>query len=246
MAATARSTASYRASSMTLSPRWTVDAASHRSCIVANATSLCMRRFSSEVPPSNKPPATNEPLLTGEQGEKKKRRKPKIPKEDKVPVEKAKPLFTNFYDPQLPISRFFDDPRERRKIGAGRAWFADELRNKSFEDLQKLYMVLLIERNKLLSERYRARRVGTTMEAGSRGKKVRQSVARILTVINERSREKAARRAELNTVRISTVSSIARSHTKRHASESSDSSPPPTVTTATSSTESGRSSAEKE
>ena len=112
-----------------------------------------------------------------------------------APVSEPKTRMVNFYNARNPITRFFDRASDRY---AGRAWFADELRQKSFDDLQKLHMVLMMERNKLLSEKYRARVSGQEALYGKhRPKRVRQSIARLLTVVNERSRERAATRKAL-------------------------------------------------
>jgi len=112
-----------------------------------------------------------------------------------APVREPKTHMVNFYNARNPITRFFDRASDRY---AGRAWFADELRQKSFDDLQKLHMVLMMERNKLLSEKYRARVSGQDALYGKhRPKRVRQSIARVLTVVNERSRERAATRRAL-------------------------------------------------
>ena len=105
-----------------------------------------------------------------------------------TPSNEVKPEMVHFYAHHHPVKHFFDNPAH--KI-AGRAWTAQELRLKSFEDLQKLYMVLLMERNKLLSEKYRAKVTGQEFTAFNRPKRVRASIARLLTVVNERSKERA-------------------------------------------------------
>jgi ribosomal protein L29 len=71
----------------------------------------------------------------------------------------------------------------------GRAWRASELRQKSFEDLHKLWYILLKERNVLASQREEARRLGIGPDAFSnysREIKCRKSMARIKTVLSER------------------------------------------------------------
>ena len=74
-------------------------------------------------------------------------------------------------------------------IAVGRSWKASELRLKSFEDLHKLWFLLIKERNMLLTEKNLARQNGEIMKGFSRFKKVKVSMARLKTVINERSRE---------------------------------------------------------
>lgn len=54
----------------------------------------------------------------------------------------------------------------------GRAWTAEDLRRKSWDDLHKLWYVLLKERNLLLSERDRYRAAGAVMPNGRRMTKV--------------------------------------------------------------------------
>jgi ribosomal protein L29 len=74
-------------------------------------------------------------------------------------------------------------------LATGRAWKADELRLKSFEDLHTLWYVLLKESNMLLSERERARKnKQQKMPQAERLLKVRQSMARIQCVLEERKR----------------------------------------------------------
>jgi ribosomal protein L29 len=69
---------------------------------------------------------------------------------------------------------------------SGRAWRAEELRLKSMSDLHKLWFVLLAERNKLLSERFEARKHKRRMAGFERLRKVKQAMARIKTIITER------------------------------------------------------------
>eukprot|EP01103_Thecamoeba_quadrilineata_P008631 TRINITY_DN18369_c0_g1_i1.p1 TRINITY_DN18369_c0_g1~~TRINITY_DN18369_c0_g1_i1.p1 ORF type:complete len:155 (+),score=31.63 TRINITY_DN18369_c0_g1_i1:14-478(+) len=77
--------------------------------------------------------------------------------------------------------------KERDQHRTGRAWRANELRLKSFEDLHSLWYVLVRERDRLLSlrEREGKRNVPNYQSIG----KVRQSMARIKTVLSERTIE---------------------------------------------------------
>eukprot|EP01024_Parvocaulis_polyphysoides_P067677 TRINITY_DN8114_c0_g2_i1.p2 TRINITY_DN8114_c0_g2~~TRINITY_DN8114_c0_g2_i1.p2 ORF type:complete len:150 (-),score=16.58 TRINITY_DN8114_c0_g2_i1:304-705(-) len=69
----------------------------------------------------------------------------------------------------------------------GREWTACELRLKSFEDLHKLWYVLLKERNFLLSEKLRYRRVNMEMPRNDRIKMVRKSMGRIKQTLAQRA-----------------------------------------------------------
>ena len=64
---------------------------------------------------------------------------------------------------------------ETQKRAYGRAWEAKELRLKSFEDLHKLWYVLLKERNCLVSERHRFNSNGLIMPQKDRIARVRPS-----------------------------------------------------------------------
>lgn len=70
----------------------------------------------------------------------------------------------------------------------GRAWKADELRIKSFEDLHSLWFVLLKERNLLATQKAEAQRLGQRWFGASRVFKTKLSMARIKTVLLERQR----------------------------------------------------------
>src|SRR3989338_9193228 len=72
--------------------------------------------------------------------------------------------------------------------GVGRAWSARELRGKSFEDLQKLWVVLLQEKNRLLTERQAFRSNNQPWPTPSRLWKVKKSMARLKLVVHERKR----------------------------------------------------------
>eukprot|EP00003_Mantamonas_plastica_P021498 TRINITY_DN3493_c0_g1_i1.p1 TRINITY_DN3493_c0_g1~~TRINITY_DN3493_c0_g1_i1.p1 ORF type:complete len:188 (-),score=43.48 TRINITY_DN3493_c0_g1_i1:26-589(-) len=85
------------------------------------------------------------------------------------------------------LSQEYLEKKENEGVHVGRAWRADELRLKSFEDLQRLWIVLLKEKNLLLSEKRDMRKKGLRMENPMRLKKVKQSMARIKTVVHERN-----------------------------------------------------------
>ncbi|ORY99100.1 mitochondrial 39-S ribosomal protein L47 (MRP-L47)-domain-containing protein [Syncephalastrum racemosum] len=88
------------------------------------------------------------------------------------------------------LYQFFENGEALPKsVETGRSWSAQELRNKSFDDLHKLWYVLLKERNVLATQRDEARRLGLHKQVwdnGARYKKVRQSMARIKFVLTER------------------------------------------------------------
>ena len=75
----------------------------------------------------------------------------------------------------------------------GRRWHAAEIRLKSNEDLQKLWVVLLKERNMLHSTRMLHKKRKTEMPHRGRIRDVRKSMAMIKVVLNERQVEKRAR-----------------------------------------------------
>mmetsp|Transcript_16989 Transcript_16989/g.26533 ORF Transcript_16989/g.26533 Transcript_16989/m.26533 type:complete len:150 (-) Transcript_16989:30-479(-) len=89
------------------------------------------------------------------------------------------------------FEEFFDGSfrGSENEFGTGRAWTAGELRGKCFDDLHKLWYILLKEKNMLMSERNNARVHGQEMSNPERLVKVKKSMARLKTVVGERSRE---------------------------------------------------------
>jgi large subunit ribosomal protein L47 len=85
------------------------------------------------------------------------------------------------------LEEFFDTPgKDNAAPTAGRSWKAQELRSKSWDDLHKLWYVLLKERNMLQSEKLRARAANARLQNPFRLTKVRKSMSRIKHVLNER------------------------------------------------------------
>ena len=76
----------------------------------------------------------------------------------------------------------------RQQTRAGRSWRPDELRLKSHEDLHKLWYVLLKEKNKLKSDFLMSRQLGQMFYGFAELLKVRLSMARLLTIVNERKK----------------------------------------------------------
>ncbi|KAL7681525.1 putative ribosomal protein L47 [Plasmopara halstedii] len=74
-----------------------------------------------------------------------------------------------------------------KKVVVGGEWKAWMLREKSTEDLHKLWYVLLKERNALLTELQQCRAKNMSMSNPSRRTKVKKSMARIKLVLHERS-----------------------------------------------------------
>ena len=77
--------------------------------------------------------------------------------------------------------------RGAEKVTTGGEWTAALLRTKSSDDIQKLWFVLLKERNALLSERAESRAKGALMKNPERRTKVKKSMARIKFILHERS-----------------------------------------------------------
>ncbi|KAF9438856.1 54S ribosomal protein L4 mitochondrial [Entomortierella beljakovae] len=89
------------------------------------------------------------------------------------------------------VEEFFENGKTlpTEKSWTGRAWRATELRLKSFDDLHKLWYVLLKERNLLAAQKEEARRFHIAKQYFSnKGRQVKcqKSMARIKFVLNER------------------------------------------------------------
>ncbi len=82
------------------------------------------------------------------------------------------------------LEEFFTNQQAER---VGRAWTCAELRNKSFEDLQKLWFVLLKEKNMLATYKNLCRQSKTVMKNPVRVNKVKESMRAIKVVISERT-----------------------------------------------------------
>eukprot|EP00742_Colponemidia_sp_Colp-10_P000935 GILJ01001013.1.p1 GENE.GILJ01001013.1~~GILJ01001013.1.p1 ORF type:complete len:196 (-),score=10.71 GILJ01001013.1:85-627(-) len=94
----------------------------------------------------------------------------------------------NYTPAEEAIKQFMESTPKGERITAGRSWKAAELRLKSFDDLHKLWYVLLKERNMLLSEKLVAKSEQRKMINPERLQKVRKSMARIKFVTHERVR----------------------------------------------------------
>lgn len=117
-------------------------------------------------------------------------------------------------DPNHPLWQFFRPDRKtltppKEDAKHGRAWTAEELRGKSFEDLHSLWHVCLRERNILSTQRHERRRQrikeSGDKEAGERDRTVRKTMQGIKFVLSERmlawqeARELAERDGTLGT-----------------------------------------------
>jgi hypothetical protein len=76
----------------------------------------------------------------------------------------------------------------RQYLSTGRSWRAEELRLKSHDDLHKLWYVLLKEKNKLKSDFLISQQLTQQFYGYTDLVKVRLSMARLLTVVNERKK----------------------------------------------------------
>uniref|UniRef100_A0A7S4I8K1 Large ribosomal subunit protein uL29m n=1 Tax=Prymnesium polylepis TaxID=72548 RepID=A0A7S4I8K1_9EUKA len=92
----------------------------------------------------------------------------------------------------------FIDPYEhnsKEDLGVpGRRWRASEIRLKSHSDLQKLWVVLMKERNMLHTARHMHKKRGTDMPYPERIQKVQKSMAVIKRVLAERENRRKLRK----------------------------------------------------
>ncbi|XP_037687440.1 39S ribosomal protein L47, mitochondrial-like [Choloepus didactylus] len=86
------------------------------------------------------------------------------------------------------LEEFFDDPKNwgEEKVKSGASWTCQQLRNKSNEDLHKLWYVLLKERNMLLTLEQEAKRQRWPMPSPERLEKVIDSMDALDKVVQER------------------------------------------------------------
>ncbi|KAG8378971.1 hypothetical protein BUALT_Bualt07G0039900 [Buddleja alternifolia] len=93
-----------------------------------------------------------------------------------------------------PLEEFFEadrNPDDEKPVVYGRSWKASELRLKSWDDLQKLWYVLLKEKNMLMTQRQMLHAQNLRFPNPERVPKVRKSMCRIKHVLTERAIEEA-------------------------------------------------------
>ncbi|XP_074374934.1 uncharacterized protein LOC141716642 [Apium graveolens] len=91
-----------------------------------------------------------------------------------------------------PLEEFFEtdrSPDEDKPVVYGRSWKASELRLKSWDDLHKLWYVLLKEKNMLMTQRQMLNSQNLRFPNPERIPKVRKSMCRIKHVLTERAIE---------------------------------------------------------
>lgn len=89
-----------------------------------------------------------------------------------------------------PLEEFFETeriPEDEKPIKYGRGWKASELRLKSWDDLHKLWYVLLKEKNMLMTQRQMLHAQNLRFPNQERIPKVRKSMCRIKHVLTERA-----------------------------------------------------------
>lgn len=93
-----------------------------------------------------------------------------------------------------PLEQFFEvdrTPEDDKPVVYGRGWKASELRLKSWDDLQKLWYVLLKEKNMLMTQRQMLHAQNLRFPNPERMSKVRKSMCRIKHVLTERAIDEA-------------------------------------------------------
>ncbi|XP_060204763.1 uncharacterized protein LOC132632728 [Lycium barbarum] len=93
-----------------------------------------------------------------------------------------------------PLEQFFEVDRtaeDDKPVVYGRGWKASELRLKSWDDLQKLWYVLLKEKNMLMTQRQMLNAQNLRFPNPERMSKVRKSMCRIKHVLTERAIDEA-------------------------------------------------------
>ncbi|XAR50148.1 hypothetical protein NMG60_11004402 [Bertholletia excelsa] len=91
-----------------------------------------------------------------------------------------------------PLEEFFEadrSPDDDKPVVYGRSWKASELRLKSWDDLHKLWYVLLKEKNMLMTQRQMLHAQNLRFPNPERIPKVRKSMCRIKHVLIERAIE---------------------------------------------------------
>ncbi|KAI0488345.1 hypothetical protein KFK09_028174 [Dendrobium nobile] len=89
-----------------------------------------------------------------------------------------------------PLEEFFEAERnteDEKPVTYGRGWKASELRLKSWDDLHKLWYVLLKEKNMLMTQRQMLHAQNLRFPNPERIPKVRKSMCRIKHVLTERA-----------------------------------------------------------
>ncbi|XP_057950720.1 uncharacterized protein LOC131145575 [Malania oleifera] len=94
--------------------------------------------------------------------------------------------------PPNPLEEFFEQdrsPDDDKPVVYGRSWKASELRLKSWDDLNKLWYVLMKEKNMLMTQRQMLNAQNLRFPNPERLPKVRKSMCRIKHVLTERAIE---------------------------------------------------------
>ncbi|KMZ66461.1 54S ribosomal protein L4, mitochondrial [Zostera marina] len=89
-----------------------------------------------------------------------------------------------------PLEEFFEverNPEDEKPAVYGRGWKACELRLKSWDDLHKLWYVLMKERNMLMTQRQMLNAQNLRFPHPERIPKVRKSMCRLKHVLTERA-----------------------------------------------------------